>query len=153
MLLSTRGHSGWDCKPYQFSCIHRMASSSLNCRSNSYSCRASTDMALAVFRLRAAGKQDDNSGPWRRRRGGGAGVSILVGFAADPVSHRSRCRQELADADTDVCGQLAGRETFILRRLREPTPSSSQRGAQGPNAGAVCASIRAIYFTPINAIK
>lgn len=29
---------------YQFSCIHRMASSSLNCLSNSYSCRASTDM-------------------------------------------------------------------------------------------------------------
>lgn len=31
-------------KPYQFSCIHRMASSSLNCLSNSYSCRARTDM-------------------------------------------------------------------------------------------------------------
>lgn len=31
-------------EPYQFSCIHRMASSSLNCLSNSYSCRASTDM-------------------------------------------------------------------------------------------------------------
>lgn len=29
---------------YQFSCIHRMASSSLNCLSNSYSCKASTDM-------------------------------------------------------------------------------------------------------------
>lgn len=34
--------------PYQFSCIHRMASSSLNCLSNSYSCRASTDMVAAL---------------------------------------------------------------------------------------------------------
>ncbi len=32
------------CILYQFSCIHRMASSSLNCLSNSYSCKASTDM-------------------------------------------------------------------------------------------------------------
>lgn len=34
---------------YQFSCIHRMASSSLNSLSNSYSCRASTDMLTVLL--------------------------------------------------------------------------------------------------------
>lgn len=47
----------------------------------------------------------------------------LVCFFASLDSHRSRCRQDLAD----VREQLASSETFILYRLTEPTPSSSER--------------------------
>lgn len=34
--------------PYQFSCIHWMASFSLNCFSNSYSCKVNTDMFIGA---------------------------------------------------------------------------------------------------------
>lgn len=95
-------------EPYQFSCIHRMASSSLNCLSNSYSCRASTDMlaedGVAGFRSRCSDKTILGCG----------GVVCLVGFRADLNSHRSaRCQTRSA-----VRGLLASGGTFILCRLR-----------------------------------
>lgn len=95
-------------EPYQFSCIHRIASSSLNCLSNSYSCRANTDMlagdGVAGVPFALLG-QDDS----RLRR-----FVCLVGFRADLNSHRSaRCQTRSA-----VRGLLASGGTFILRRLR-----------------------------------
>lgn len=151
MLLSTRGRSGWD-----FNLTSSPASIGwLRLRWTAARIRTLAELAPTWLWLSFAFALRGNKTILRAvaAAGGDAGVSILVGFAADLVSHRSRCRQELADADTDVRGQLAGKETFILRRLREPTPSSSQRGAQGPSAGAVRASIRAVYFTQCCKIK
>lgn len=109
-------------EPYQFSCIHRMASSSLNCLSNSYSCRASTDMLAGdggPGSVRAAG-QDDS---WLRR------FVCLVGFCADLNSHRSDRSQNPV-----VCARTARQWRNLHHPPAEPTPSSSDGWTLGPKA-------------------
>lgn len=118
-------------EPYQFSCIHRMASSSLNCLSNSYSCRASTDMlaedGVAGFRSRCSDKTILGCG------GGGCLFSRFprrfelasLGSLSDPVG----------------CARTARQWRNLHPLPAAPTPSSSDGWNLGPNAGRVTATV------------
>ena len=88
-------------EPYQFSCIHRMASSSLNCLSNSYSCRASTDMLAG--------------GGW----GAGSVRTKRVSAAEMSLFSRFPCRFELASL-----GSLS--DPVGSSRLAEPSSSAGR---------------------------
>lgn len=117
-------------EPYQFSCIHRMASSSLNCLSNSYSCRASTDMlaedGVAGFRSRCSDK-------------------TILGCGGVCLFSRFPRRFELASlgslSDPVGCARTARQWRNLHRLPAAPTPSSSDGWNLGPNAGWVPATV------------
>lgn len=134
-----RALRGW--RPYQFSCIHRMASSSLNCLSNSYSCRASTDMLAedgggrVPFALLG---QDDSRLPEEEEEEveeGGWGCLFSrfprgfelasLGLLSDPVG----------------CARTARQWRNRHPPPAAPTPSSPDGGNLGPNAGRVTATL------------
>lgn len=110
------GGGGGGRQAYQLSFIHRMASSSLNCLSNSYSWSASTDM-LAALLLHAAGDETTLG----RARGVRAGWTRLL-----PRGLSSRISISLSLSLLRARAPAPPCFFFLLHPAeREPTPSSS----------------------------
>lgn len=123
-------------RPYQFSCIHRMASSSLNCLSNSYSCRASTDMLAedGGGRVPFALLGQDDGGGWGGGRGGWGCL-----FSRFPRGFELASLGSLSDPVG--CARTARQWRNRHPPPAAPTPSSPDGGDLGPNAGRVTATL------------